>query len=299
MTTATTSSRLARLKAAYGQTEDRQSTSNLPSNTRMFAFWNMKAGQRAVIRFIADKNPDNVLGFMIEKLTHVLTVNGEKKTVPCRSMYGEACPICSLAQKYYSAKDEVNGKKYYKKRQYLSQVLVIEDPLPADQTTGQTNAGQVRTLAINYQIRNLIKEAFANVDEPLEHDPDDIQNGYDFVIKKTEQGGYASYVVGTKFMSKPRALTEAEIVAVTEGAVDLSTLLPRDMGAEKVQSMLDADLAGESYDGGFSAPTPAPTRPAPAAAAPSQTPAATIGGGDDDDDMEEMLAIIRSRRGSQ
>lgn len=297
MTTNTTS-RLARLKAAYGQPEDRQPR-EFASNTKMFPFWNMKVGQRAVVRFIADKNPDNILGFMVEKLTHVLTVNGEKKTVPCRSMYGEACPICELSQKFYKAKDDVNGKKYYKKRQYLAQVLVVEDPLPADQQTGQTNVGQVRTLAINYQIRNLINEAFANVDEPLEHDPDDIENGYDFVIKKTEQGGYASYVVGTKFMSRPRALTETEIVAVTEGAVDLSTLLPRDIGAEKVQAMLDADVSGDAFDNNDSTP---PTRvsaaaPATSPAAPAAAPAIPAGDVEDDEDMNQMLAMIRQRRG--
>lgn len=297
----TTTSRLDRIKQAYKQANERPARNDGASNTQYFKFWNMKPGQRAVVRFIADKNEDNIFGFTIEKKTHQLTINGEQKTVPCMEMYGEPCPICSLAQQFYKADDKVNGKRYYKKRQYLAQVLVVEDPLPADEATGTNSVGQVRTLAINYQIHNLIKDAIGSEDDPLEHDPDDVENGYDFVIKKTEAGGYATYVVGTKFMSKPRALTPTEIVAASEGAIDLTSLLPKNPGLEKIQAMLDADVAGGDFDDSpapAAAPAPQPARrPAPAApATPAPAPLAPAQSGDDADDLDDIIAAIQERR---
>jgi len=134
-------------------------------------------------------------------------------------------------------------------------------------------------------------------DEPLENDPDDIENGYDFIIKKTEAGGYATYVVGTKFMSKSRSLTAAEILAINEGAVDLATLLPKNPGRDKVAALLNAELTGGSTDDQF-APQPAPTPSASRTQAPQPTKQSVPITDDDDadDGMAEMLEIIKRRR---
>ena len=71
----------------------------------------MKNGEQAIIRFLPDKNQDNPLGFLVEKLSHALTINGERKTVPCLRMYGEDCPICAVSSAYYKDEDKENGKK--------------------------------------------------------------------------------------------------------------------------------------------------------------------------------------------
>jgi hypothetical protein len=165
-------------------------------------------------------------------------------------MYGEDCPVCKVSQDYYKAKDEVNGKKYWKKKQYIAQALIIEDPLPANKETGETHQGQVRYVALGFQIYNIIKEAFASEDDPLEGIPYDFEDGYDFIIKKTEQGNYSTYTMGTKFQSRQRSLSETELVSVEEGMVELATLLPKNPGLEKVQAMLNADLNGDDYTDG-------------------------------------------------
>ena len=162
---------------------------------------------------------------------------------------------------------EINGKKYWKKKQYIAQVLIVEDTLPADETTGEKHEGQVRYITLGYQLYNIIKEAFASEDDPLEEIPYNFDGGYDFIIKKTEQGNYASYTVGTKFLSKQRSLTEDELAVAEEGMIELSTLLPKNPGLEKVQAMLDADLNGGSYSENGSDEKPA-AKPAPAARKP-------------------------------
>lgn len=302
-------SKLAALKAAFGKSENEGGQREQFVNN-YYPFWNMKPGQKTVIRFLPDLDQSNARGFLVEKLFHNLMINGQKKTVPCLSMYGEDCPVCKISQEYYKAKDDVNGKKYWKKKQYIAQVLVVEDPLPADAVTGEKHEGKVRYIALGYQLYNIIKEAFASEDDPLEEIPYNFEGGYDFVIKKTEQGEYASYTVGTKFLSKQRSLTEDELATADEGMIELNTLLPKNPGVEKVQAMLDADLNGGSYsENGFDDKPAAPARkPAamsdsddytppvrtPAAKpAPAAEPAESAGGSSD---VDEMLAAIRARR---
>ena len=237
--------KLAALRAQFGGTEKETQREGFTNN--YYPFWNMKAGQRAIIRFLPDRDESNVRGFLVEKVFHNLTINGQKKTVPCLSMYGEDCPVCKISQDYYKAKDEVNGKKYWRKKQYIAQALIVEDPLEADKDTGETHAGKVRYIALGYQLYNIIKEAFASEDDPLDDVPYSFEGGYDFIIKKSQQGEYSTYTMGTKFQSKQRALSEDELVVVEDGMIELASLLPKNPGVEKVQAMLNADLNGEDY----------------------------------------------------
>lgn len=300
---------LAEMKAAYNTAPTTQQANNGPRDSNYYPFWNMQMNEKAVVRFVADANENNPRGFLVEKVFHNLTINGQRTSVPCLSQYEEECPICKLSQEYYKANDETNGQKYYKKRQYIAQALVVEDPLPADKNTGETHVGKLRYLAINFQLYNIIKEAFAGDD--LESPPDDVNDGYDFIIKKSEQGKYASYSIGTKFAARPRSLTEDELATIQEHQVDLSTLLPKNPGIDKVRSLLNADINGGSEDGdgdSFDQPPPAAKQPARAAATqreiekPAAKPAPTAQAADEDDadggnsDMDAMLAAIRARR---
>ncbi len=248
---------LAALKGAFSS-EQKESTGG-SNNNNYYPFWDMPVGQRCVIRFLPDLNENNPRGFLVEKVTHNLTVNGQRRSVPCLSMYDEDCPVCKVSQDYYKAKDDVNGKKYWKKRQYVAQALIVEDPLPANDDTGENHEGKVRAISLGFQIYNIIKEAFGS--DELEAVPYDFSEGYDFIIKKTEQGQYASYAVGTKFANKQRALTDEELAAAEAGMVDLATLLPANPGEDYVRTRLNADLNGEDLEEGSGAPARKPAKP--------------------------------------
>jgi hypothetical protein len=315
----TAKEKLAAIRAQFG---DQQSGPREQFTNKYYPFWNMKAGQRAVIRFLPDKDESNSRGFLVEKVSHNLLINGQKKTVACLSMYGEDCPICKVSQDYYKVNDKINGKKYWRKKQYIAQALVLEDPLPADKDTGLTHQGEVRHIALGYQLYNIIKEAFASEDDPLDASPDDFADGYDFIIKKTEQGEYSTYTMGTKFHSKQRSLSEDELVVVEEGMIELKTLLPKNPGVEKVRAMLNADLNGEDYQdegrkesSGDSEPAPrVAARPAPARAAapadedddppfePDPKPVKAVKAAvteEGSSDVDAMLAQIRARRAAK
>lgn len=292
------------LKSAFATPENTQT--NLPNN--YYPFWNMEEDESCIVRFLPDANTENPMGFMVEKVMHNLTINGERKSVPCLSMYGEDCPICKVSQDYYKAEgqDSVNGKKYWKKKQHIAQALVVADPLPANKDTNETHEGQVRLLSLGFQIFKIIKDAFESGE--LDEVPYAYENGTDFIIKKTTQGKYASYSTGTKFARKSSDLADEQIEFSKDNITDLASVLPKHPGREKVEAMLEADLSGGTYNEGNSAPaakapsTPAPSfnddiPSAPAAAAPTPTPAAEPASDDDDDnEADRILAQIRARK---
>lgn len=298
----TTSKRDA-LRAAFARPAPGSSPKNF--NSQFYPFWDMEVGQSVTIRILPDLDRNNPKQFILEKNQHKLTINGKETKVSCARMYGEKCPVCAVSSDYYKAGDNVMGRRYYKTRNYLVQAIIIKDPLPADPETGETSKGKVKILSLGSQIFQIIADAISS--DELEFDPHDINNGYDFIIKKTKSGQHNSYVVGTRFDTTPRALTEDEITAMEEHSVELHTLLPKQTPPEQLQAMLSADLNGVDYDseGGnkdeeSSAPaadsTPRPSPPAKTTKAqpPAETPA-----DDDEEDIDAILARIRTQRASK
>lgn len=279
---------LDQLKNAFKQSE--YDGSNLPSN--YYPFWKMKDGESATVRFLPDANADNPFGFLVEKLMHTLPINGEKKSVPCLKMFEEDCPICKVSSEYYKKEDKANGKKYWRKKQYITQALIIEDPLDADDS-GQTHAGTVRFLTLGYQIYNVIKEAFESGE--LDKAPYAFNDGCDFTIKKSKQGEYSTYAVGSRFSRKTSDLSDEQLAVVEENLSDLSELLPKHPGVEKVQGMLEASLTGGSLETASATPSPAKT--------PSATSTDDSGSDDSDspssDGADDILEQIRARRAKQ
>lgn len=230
------------LKAAIKRNNSGESR---PSN--YFRFWDMPDNSQAIVRFLPDANEDNPMQFLVEKLMHTLVVNGKEESVPCLKMYGEECPICKLSASYYKENDKVNGKKYWRKKQHLAQVLVKEDPLAPDDNTGENSEGKVRVIALGYQLFTILNDAFESGE--LDEVPYAYEDGTDFIIKKSKQGDYSGYTL-SKFARKSTDLTDDERAYVQSELIDLSTLLPKNPGAEKVKAMLEAALTGEEYADG-------------------------------------------------
>lgn len=219
-----------------------------------YLFYKMNDNEQATIRFLPDKNEENRMGFLVEKVMHRLTINGEIKTVPCLSMYGESCPICAVSQQFYKREGEnsENGKKYWKKKQHVGQVLVLEDPLPVDPDTKENQEGKVLYVTIGFQLFNIIKSSIERGD--LEKVPFAFKGGYDFIIAKTPQGKnergekVSTYALGSNFARRATDLDDDTIAMCKENIVDLSTLLPQHPGTEKVEAMLEAALTGTDYE---------------------------------------------------
>jgi hypothetical protein len=281
---------LEALKSQF-KTEAKDNTNN--TGGRFYPFWNMEVGESAEVRFLPDLNDENPLGFLVESLSHSLYINGERKTVPCLNMYEKnTCPICKVSAAYYKEKDEDNGKKYWRAKQYLANVLVVSDPVPANKETGETFEGKVKQVSLGTKIYEAIKEEFES--GSFDEVPFDYYNGTNFIIKKTQNGKYADYT-RSKFARKPSELDASTIEMVQDSLIDLSTLLPAKPDIAKVEAMLQAALNGEAVE--YDEPAAATTTKTVSKAAPIKTVEEVPEDEDDDDaEAQRILAQLQARR---
>ena len=305
----------------------------------IYPFWNMNEGEQATIRFLPDGNQDNTF-FWTERLMIKLPFSGIKGDtssrpvqvqVPCMEMYGESCPILQEVRAWFKDPSlEDMGRKYWKKRSYIFQGFVTDDPLKDD-----SPENPIRRFIIGPQIFQLIKAAL--MDPDMEELPTDYTAGVDFRLSKGTKGGYADYGA-SNWARRDRPLSDTEMAAInTHGLHNLNDFLPKkpDETAVKVLTeMFEASVDGEAYDpdrwssyfrpAGMAArtgdpqtrasqpastPAPAPTA-APVAEAttdtgwqeptvaeqpaptPAAAPVAENAGG-----AQDILAMIRSRQG--
>ena len=319
---------LAEIRARLAASESKQGgNSSTGGDNAIYPHWNMEEGQSATLRFLPDANTKNTF-FWAERAMIRLPFNGIKGEleskqvivpVPCVEMWGDACPILAEVRTWFKDKAlEEMGRKYWKKRSYIFQGFVRENPLKEDKTP----ENPIRRFIIGPQIFTTIKGAL--MDPELEELPTDYLRGLNFTISKGSKGGFADYN-GSKWARKETALTEAEQAAIEQyGLFDLSTFLPKkpgDVELKVIKEMFEASVDGQSYDterwgqyfrpAGVAAPTGSASNedaPAPAVAS-APAPAATSAFDDEPavasapieakpstQKAEDILAMIRARQ---
>lgn len=274
---------LAEIRAKLQAQETRSQGSNSTGDNAIYAHWNIQEGQNARVRFLPDADPKNTF-FWVERLMINLPFAGVKGQVdskpvtvqvPCVEMWGEACPVLAEVRTWFkdSSLEEL-GRKYWKKKSYLFQGFVRENPLKEDQTP----ANPIRRFIISPQIFNLVKSAL--LDPELENLPTDYQGGLDFTISKTSKGGYADYNT-SKWSRKESALTAEEAMAIEQyGLYNLADFLPKkpsEVELKVIKEMFEASVDGQAYDaerwGAYYKPRGVAVANAAPAAAPTPTPA--------------------------
>jgi hypothetical protein len=294
---------LAEIRAKLQAMESKPgSSSKAQGDNAIYPFWNIDEGTSAVMRFLPDSDPNNTF-FWVERqmirLTFPGVVGGDARPVtvqvPCMEMWNETCPILTEVRPWFKDPSlEDMGRKYWKKRSYIFQGFVTENPLNED-----SPENPIRRFVIGPQIFNIIKGAL--MDPDMENLPTDYVNGTDFRLFKTTKGQYADYST-SKWVRKESALTEEQLAAVdTHGLFNLNDFLPAKPSAEGIQAiseMFAASVDGELYDpakwGDFykpygldtgsstqstvasAQPAPAVQQPATESVAPVETPAPAV-----------------------
>ena len=320
---------LAEIRAKLQQQDTKGSGNSTGGDNGIFAHWNAPEGSTTRVRFLADANPKNTF-FWVERLMIKLPfagIKGQSESkpvivqVPCVEMWGEACPVLSEVRAWFKDKSlEEMGRKYWKKKSYLFQGFVRDNPINDDKGTDNP----IRRFVISPQIFNLIKNAL--MDPELENLPIDVQGGLDFNIKKTTKGGYADYS-SSAWARKESALTADEVAATEKfGLYNLADFLPKKPSEAElkiIKEMFEASVNGEAYDAdrwsnyykpaglnassnaapaapsstaqapvpAAAAPTPAMEDDAPTAPVQAAPPAKPAG-----QRAEDILAMIRNRQ---
>jgi hypothetical protein len=246
---------LAEIRAKLKEQETRSSGGGQNQGPNpIYPFWNMKEGESSTLRFLPDGNADNTF-FWAERLMIKLPfagVKGETDSrpvqvqIPCMEMYGETCNILNEVRGWFKDSSlEDMGRKYWKKRSYVFQGFVTDNPIADDQSP----ENPIRRFIIGPQIFQIIKQAL--MDPDMEELPTDYTAGVDFRLNKTSKGGYADYSTSS-WARRERPLDDSEMNAVnTHSLFNLSDFLPKkpDETAVKVmQEMFEASVDGEAYD---------------------------------------------------
>ena len=327
---------LAEIRARIAAQENKSTgSSNQQSDNSIYPHWNMDEGTTAALRFLPDGNTKNEF-FWVERQIIKLPFNGVKGDsnvkqiqvqIPCVEMYndGSSCPILAEVRPWYkdeSLKELAN--KYWKKRSYLFQGFVRQNPIGDDKTP----ANPIRRFVISPQIFAIIKASI--MDPEMEELPTDYLRGLDLNIKKTSKGGYADYST-SNWARKESALTELELAAIeSHGLFNMTDFLPKKPGEAELRimkEMFEASVDGQPYDNerwgnyyrpyGLEAPagtTAAATKASTETSAPATAPIAESAPFDSDepttasapiavptsapssDKAQDILAMIRARQ---
>ena len=247
---------LAEIRARLQAAEQKQGGQSAGGGDKtIYPHWNMEEGQSCTVRFLPDGNNKNTF-FWVERQMIRLPfagIKGEMESkqvmvqVPCVEMWEpNACPILAEVRTWFKDKSlEDMGRKYWKKRSYIMQGFVRENPIDDDTTPDNP----IRKFIIGPQLFATIKAVL--MDPETEELPTDALRGLDFRISKTQKGGFADYST-SKWSRKESALTEAEQAAIeAHGLFDLSTFLPKrpgDVELRVIKEMFEASVDGQPYD---------------------------------------------------
>lgn len=324
---------LAEIRAKLAAAENRGSSGSTNGDGGIYPHWNIEEGTSAKVRFLPDGDSKNTF-FWVERAMIKLPFAGIKGQadsrpvvvqVPCMEMYGKdtPCPILAEVRTWFKDPNlEEMGRKYWKKKSYLFQGFVRENPIKDDKTP----ENPIRRFIISPQIFNLIKGSL--MDPELENLPTDYEMGLDFTISKTSKGGYADYST-SKWARRETSLTSDDLAAIEKyNLFNLTEFLPKKPGEVElrvIKEMFEASVNGEEYDvqrwGQYYKPPGLDTGPAPTESAPSapaaQARASVEDDVADDDDVaptapvktpaateakpssqraEDILAMIRNRQ---
>ena len=331
---------LAEIRAKLLEQENR-STGNTKSagtgDNAIFPHWNIKEGETATLRFLPDADESNTFFWKERQMIRIefpgVKGGDEHKPVtvqvPCVEMWGDTCPIHAEIRPWFKDPSlEDNARKYWKKRSYIFQGFVNDNPLDEE-----SPENPIRRFVISPQIYKIISQAL--MDPDFQELPTDYEAGTDFKVVKGSKGQYADY--GTSnWARRERSLNQEERDAIAQyGLHNLNDFLPKKPGPQELNAifeMFEASVDGQLYDPerfadyyrpyGVEAPSsgarpqpaaPAPAAPAPAAPAPAPAPAAEVvndtgwqdpapqsaasaPAGDEKPSAQDILAAIRNRK---
>lgn len=238
---------LADVKRRIKEEKENTTTRKNTVDKNFFPFWQMEEDSEIRVRILPDINPDNPFGYYRTKFSHQIDVGENSYRVTCPKTFPPGktadCPICDRSQKFYrdEGKESKNGKYYWRGTDNVVRLLVLDSNLNVEDEDGNAidYNGTVVTSQFGKQIMKAIDEQIAQLDEDVDPTPWGLDNGFDFIIKKTKSGSHAKYDF-SYFAKHPSPVPEKYMKVVEENLIDLNTLLPEQPSLEKVQHFLDA-----------------------------------------------------------
>ena len=232
---------LAEIRAKLLEKEQRTGGS-FQSDNAIYAFWNIPENSTATLRFLPDSDETNTFFWKERQMIRLSFpgIKGQDESrsvtvqVPCVEMWGDACPVHAEIRPWFkdpSLEDE--GRKYWKKRSYIFQGFVTDNPWSDD--TPPENP--IRRFVINPSIYKIISAALMDPDFP--EIPTDFEAGTDFKLTKTQKGQYADYST-SNWARRERSLDQTERDAIqTNGLFNLNDYMPKRPNNEEIKVIFE------------------------------------------------------------
>lgn len=227
--------------------KDRARTGGGGGDKANYPFWSNPDGSTATLRYLPDGDTSNDF-FWVERLIIRLpfpSIKGQASTgrpievqVPCVDMWKPgSCPINAEIRPWWKGGKEMEdmARKYWRKKSFLFQGFVTQNPNPEDLANLPENP--IRRFVINPSVFDRIKTVF--LDQEIENNPIDYDNGLDFRLVKGSKGGYADYGTSS-WARRERALSDDERSAIDQyGLFTLSNYLPKRPDEAHMQAIMD------------------------------------------------------------
>ncbi len=246
--------KLAQIKAELAKQDQKANFSG--GDNAVYPHWNIPEGSSVTLRILPDGDEDSIF-FWAERQMIRLPFSGVKGDpgskpvvvqVPCNEMWGpvNSCPVLKEVRPMFKdASLEDTAKKYWKKKSYIFQGFVEDDPM----TEEDVPENPIRRFIMGPQLFQSIKDALTDPD--LEEIPTDVENGLNFIVKKTKKGEWANYDT-SKWARKETPLSDEQKAAIEEfGLSNLIDFLPNQPDQDHLDAiaeMFEASLDGEAYD---------------------------------------------------
>lgn len=241
--------------------KDRARGGGFGGDNAIYPFWNNPDNTVATLRFLPDGDESNDF-FWLERLIIKLPFPGVKGQndgklvevqVPCTDMWKPgSCPITAEIRPWWKDKSlEDMARKYYRKKSYLFQGFVTDNPNKDDQTP----ENPIRRFVINPSIFECIKKIL--LVQEIEHSPVDYDHGMDFFLAKKKQGQWANYddsswIRPGSLSPRTRPLGETERAAISaHGLWNLSQFMPKKPDEDHLNAIMElftASVNEELYD---------------------------------------------------
>ena len=220
---------LAEIRAKLLEKEQK-SGGNFQSDNAIYPFWNIPENTTATLRFLPDGDESNTFFWKERQMIRLAFpgVKGQDESrsvtvqVPCVEMWGDACPVHAEIRPWFkdpSLEDE--GRKYWKKRSYIFQGFVTDNPMSDDQPP----ENPIRRFIINPSIFKIISSSL--MDPDFAEIPTDYEQGTDFKLTKTQKGQYADYST-SNWSRRERSLDQTERDAIqSHGLYTLNDFMPK------------------------------------------------------------------------
>ena len=223
-----------RKRPDYSKFQEKDSNSSNNKGRKDERFWVLSKDENfngnAVIRFLPNKNQEEIPYKLMYK--HNVYLGKNSFLDRCPTTIEKDCPVCQW-NKDLNDRDFVYKKGLYRKKSWICNILVINDP------ANEENNGKVFLFEFGKQIYDILMDAInPEIDEDDDEDdrPEpiwyfDLDEGVNFKLKLKKEGTFPTWVK-SKFANSPSTLeSEIERFGLEEDDIinqlyDLDTVIP-------------------------------------------------------------------------